>query len=88
MEELQGEIEILKFDQIDVKKRGNSVFAELDDRRTMVEREYKTLRKKYESFQKDYEEKKKELDRARVCLSTCILLKMFNFQFSVSDFIM
>ena len=75
MEELQGEIEILKFDQIDVKKRGNSVFAELDDRRTMVEREYKILRKKYEFFQKDYEEKKQELDRARVC--TYLFISLF-----------
>lgn len=59
-----------------MKKRGNSVFAELDDRRTMVEREYKVLRKKYDVFQKDYEEKKKELDRARVS-GFLFLLKFF-----------
>lgn len=77
MEELQGEIEILKFDQIDVKKRGNSVFAELDDRRTMVEREYRALRKKYDVFQKDYEEKKRELDRARVSIFFFLFKKIY-----------
>ncbi|XP_055952882.1 protein Spindly-like [Argiope bruennichi] len=72
--DLQGEIEILKLEQVDVTRRGNSVFGELDDRRKLVEKEYKLLANRYESILKNYEDNKHELSRCKGQIA--ILLSM------------
>ncbi|GFT83935.1 uncharacterized protein NPIL_237941 [Nephila pilipes] len=72
--ELQGEIELLKLEQVDVTRRGNSVFGELDDRRKLVEKEYKLLLNKYENMLKNFENNRKELTNCKGQIA--ILLSM------------
>ncbi|XP_015921736.2 protein Spindly isoform X2 [Parasteatoda tepidariorum] len=59
--ELKCEIETLKLGQLNVNRQGNSMFAELDDRRKNVEQQYKDLSKTYANVLKNYEKNKKEL---------------------------
>ncbi|CAL1291777.1 unnamed protein product [Larinioides sclopetarius] len=72
--DLQGEIELLKLEQVDVTRRGNSVFGELDDRRKLVEKEYKLLASKYTNMLKNYEDNKSDLSRCKGQIA--ILLSM------------
>ncbi|GFT56796.1 protein Spindly [Trichonephila clavipes] len=72
--ELQGEIELLKLEQVDVNRRGNSVFGELDDRRKLVEKEYKLLFNKYENTLQNFENNRKELSNCKGQIA--ILLSM------------
>ncbi|XP_035214244.1 protein Spindly-like [Stegodyphus dumicola] len=72
--ELQAEIELLKFEQVDVNRRGNSVFAELDDRRKLVEKNYKLLDHKYRNMLKTYDDNRRELSNCRGQMA--ILLSM------------
>ncbi|GFY41072.1 uncharacterized protein TNIN_196661 [Trichonephila inaurata madagascariensis] len=72
--ELQGEIELLKLEQVDVNRRGNSVFGELDDRRKLVEKEYKLLFNKYENTLQNFENNRRELSNCKGQIA--ILLSM------------
>ncbi|GIY06691.1 uncharacterized protein CEXT_228431 [Caerostris extrusa] len=80
--ELQGEIEILKLEQIDVNRRGNSVFGELDDRRKLVEKEYKLLAHKYQNMLKNFEEMRSDLTSTKGQMA--LLLSMTSRQYQES----
>ncbi|KAG8188873.1 hypothetical protein JTE90_018278 [Oedothorax gibbosus] len=80
--ELQGEIEVLKLEQLDVNRRGNSVYGELDDRRKLVEKEYKLLVNKYENMLVNYENNKQELSNCKCQMA--ILLSMTSRNYHTS----
>lgn len=53
----------------DGKSRGNSLFAEVEDKRQAMLKQTKLLSKKYTEMKKDYGAKCDEISRLRVCCS-------------------
>lgn len=70
--DLRGEIEMLKLEQLDVNRRGNSVFGELDDRRVAVEKKYIELRDKYRDMESQFLENIVTLRRTRNQLAAAL----------------
>lgn len=70
--ELRGEIEMLKLEQLDVNRRGNSVFGELDDRRIAVENKYIELRDRYRDIESQFMENLVSLRRTKNQLAAAL----------------
>ncbi|XP_064633569.1 protein Spindly-like [Lineus longissimus] len=64
--DLQAQLDAARSQNVDLNKKGNSLFAEVDDRRCGAERELKSLRSRYETEHKNNEILKQQLHRLKM----------------------
>lgn len=65
-EELQVEIDQMKFAATDPLKKGNSIFAELEDNRKMMEKQVISLNSKFETCKKHCDIKTRQIAKLKV----------------------
>ncbi|XP_076362602.1 protein Spindly-B-like isoform X2 [Tachypleus tridentatus] len=70
--EKQAEIEFTKLQQTDVNRRGNSLFAEVEDKRKSLERELISLRVKNQSTEEKYLINLKQLQKMKHQMATLL----------------
>ncbi|CAM1313887.1 Uncharacterised protein g6375 [Pycnogonum litorale] len=70
--ELQVEMDAMKFDDIDVNKRGNSLFAEVEDKRQRLHAQLTNLKITYESLKRKYDINKSQLSRMKYQMFTLL----------------
>lgn len=70
---LNSELAILKAPAADVQKRGNSLFAEVEDNRQIIQIKLNALKTKYERLKKTFALKNVELSKLKV------FIKSFSF---------
>ncbi|XP_050034307.2 protein Spindly-A-like [Dermacentor andersoni] len=63
--ELRAQLESLQMDQLDPKRRGNSLFSEVEDRRLKQEQELLSLRTRYRALQEKERFLREEVRRTR-----------------------
>ncbi|XP_068216037.1 protein Spindly-like isoform X2 [Palaemon carinicauda] len=72
--ELKMEIEALKFGETDPGKKGNSLFAEVEDRRQVVENQLQEYKSKYNLLKKQCEVKTQQINKMKLQLAYLLSL--------------
>jgi len=72
--ELKTELEFLKSNPQSDGQKGNSLFAEVEDKRLNMKRRLDAVLQKYHHMKKIYRDKCAELNRVNVCSPSFILL--------------
>lgn len=67
--EMKMEIETLKMAEIDPAKKGNSLFAEVEDQRQAMERQLINYKTNYNILKKQYDLKTQEAAKLKVSLT-------------------
>jgi hypothetical protein len=68
------ELEFLKSNPQPDGQKGNSLFAEVEDKRLNMKQRLDTILQKYHHLKKIYKDKCAELSRVNVCSPSCMLL--------------
>nr|XP_054751253.1 protein Spindly-B-like [Lytechinus pictus] len=61
LEELQAELDLIKLESTDPNKKGNSLFAEVEDRRQAIEKKMISLQLHHDALQKQLNHKKQQV---------------------------
>jgi capsule polysaccharide export protein KpsE/RkpR len=72
--EIKTELEFLKSNPQPDGQKGNSLFAEVEDKRQNIKKKLEAVLQKYHNLKKNYMDKCAELRRVNVCSQSCILL--------------
>ncbi|XP_057687195.1 protein Spindly [Corythoichthys intestinalis] len=73
--ELQDRLETVLQQAQDPNSKGNSLFAELEDKRAEMEKKLKNMKVQYESLQTQYDFNKQQLQRMKVHIATLMQLR-------------
>ena len=65
-QELRTELDVMKMDSFDLRKKGNSLFAEVEDKRVEAERLLISMKVQYESLQKQHEFTRQQMLKLKV----------------------
>lgn len=65
VQELRVELEMLRFEQQDQKKKGNSLFGEVEDRRVKAEKELITVQTQYEALTHQHERMRQQMHKLK-----------------------
>lgn len=71
---IKTELDFLKSNPQPDGQKGNSLFAEVEDKRLNMKKRLDAVLQKYQHVKKNYKDKCAELGRVNVCSSSCILL--------------
>ncbi|KAM9311583.1 protein Spindly [Gastrophryne carolinensis] len=74
-QELQVQLEQVLQQAQDPNSKGNSLFAEVEDRRAEMERQLISIKVKYQSLQKQYSFSRQQMHRIKVQIATLLQLK-------------
>lgn len=77
--ELKMEIESLRLAETDPAKKGNSLFAEVEDQRQAMEKKLLSYKTNYNVVKKQYDLKTEQINKMKVCgyLYMMLLLLLF-----------
>ncbi|CAL9707153.1 unnamed protein product [Knipowitschia caucasica] len=73
--ELQVELDLLQQQAQDPNSKGNSLFAELEDKRAEMEKQLICMKVQYQSLQKQYAFSKQQMQRLKVQIATLMQLQ-------------
>lgn len=76
--ELRAQLESLQMDQLDPKRRGNSLFSEVEDRRLKQEQELLSMRTRYRALQEQERFLREELRRTRNQMALILAMGSVN----------
>ncbi|XP_030078336.1 protein Spindly [Microcaecilia unicolor] len=73
--ELQDQLDEVQLGTLNPKKKGNSLFAEVEDRREKMERHLKNMKVQYQSLQKQHAFSRQECQRMKVQIASLLRMK-------------
>nr|XP_033778488.1 protein Spindly isoform X2 [Geotrypetes seraphini] len=74
-QDLQDQLDEAQLGALNPKKKGNSLFAEVEDRREKMERHLKKMKAQYQSLQKQHAFSRQECQRMKVQIASLLRMK-------------